>query len=673
MQFAPVMTCPRVPRRTGPRKLLRELGLLPHRKTARRWVVTTHNPSSHDWSPTPAGEPLAKLRFLARCLAFWFIYFTLLRVAFLGYHLAESRALTAGVLAGLLLRGARMDISAAGYLAIIPTLLLAVAPLIPARAMRTTFRAYSYVAIFFAAVLATTDLDIFAKWGARVDSSLLPYLRTPSEAAASAESSPLVWLVVILIALIAIGIYGYDKIVDAHLAKAQGGRLSRTTLPLLLTGVLLLVPIRGGVQWTPLNPSSTYFSHSDFANQAGLNVAWNFLHSLTLRDYRTTNPYASAITEPEARRLVDSLLHTSDASTRKLLRVTRPNVIVIIWESGTAKVIQRLSGLAGITPHFDSLSHTGVLFDAIYASGNRSAKGLAAILSGWPAQANAPILSSPARAARLPGLAEDLARAGYHTAFYYGGELEFADFKSYLVAHGFDRIVGENDFDRRDWSSKWGAHDHVVLARLFADVRTFPRPFFATLFTLSSHEPYDVPMEPVIAGATEQSKFLNAHIYTDRSLGAFIAKASREAWWDSTLVVIIADHGHPLPKLPPLAGESASMLYHIPMLWLGGALAVRDTVVNVVGSQVDVAPTLLAQLGLAHEQYKWGKNLLAADVRPFAFFSYLDGFGWVDARGRMVYGYNTRQVMQRTPGANDGQVRAGEAYQRLSYQDFLGR
>ncbi|MGH7635526.1 MAG: LTA synthase family protein, partial [Gemmatimonadaceae bacterium] len=231
----------------------------------------------------------------------------------------------------------------------------------------------------------------------------------------------------------------------------------------------------------------------------------------------------------------------------------------------------------------------------------------------------------------------------------------------------------EQDFDRRDWSSKWGAHDHVVLGRLLADSRGFRRPFFATLFTLSSHEPYDVPMQPVIPGNTEQVHFLNAHIYADRSIGNFIAAASRESWWDSTLVVIIADHGHPLPKLPPLPGESASQLYHIPMLWLGGALAVRDTVISVVGSQVDVAPTLLAQFGRPHAQYKWGKNLLAADVRPFAFFSYLDGFAWVDSHGRLVYGYNTRQVMQHTPGAGEGQLRAGEAYQRLTYQDFLGR
>jgi phosphoglycerol transferase MdoB-like AlkP superfamily enzyme len=476
-----------------------------------------------------------------------------------------------------------------------------------------------------------------------------------------------------LIALVAAGVWGFRRMVGRHDAEAAGGSLARTALPLLLTGVLLLVPIRGGLQWTPLNPSSTYFSHSDFANQAGLNVAWNFLHSLTIRDYRTGNPYASAIPPAEARQLVDSLLRTTDATTRHLLRVTRPNIILIIWESATAKVVRRLGGLPGITTHFDSLSHTGVLFDAIYASGNRSAKGLAAILSGWPAQSNAPILSSPARAARLPGLATDLTHAGYHTAFYYGGELEFADFKSYLVAHGFDHIVGEQDFDRKDWSSKWGAHDHVVLARLLSDTRAAARPFFTTLFTLSSHEPYDVPMAPVIGGTSEEAHFLNAHVYADRSIGAFIANASREPWWDSTLVIIIADHGHPLPRLQAPVGETASQLYHIPMLWLGGALAVRDTVITVVGSQVDVAPTLLAQLGLSHASYKWGKNLLAADVQPFAFFSYLDGFGWVDAHGRLVYSYNTHQVMQHTPDADERAVRTGEAYQRLTYQDFLGR
>lgn len=646
---------------------------LPSPTRATGAVLTAPHGSALPIAARALGEPIYKLRFLLRYIAFWFLFFTLLRLTFLAYHGRDTASLAAGDLGGLLVRGARMDVSAASYLALGPVLLLAVAPLVPARALAAVFRAYTGAAIFITAVLASVDVELFSKWGSRVDASLLPYLRTPREAAASAESSPVALLALLLVALIALGAWGYHFVVERHMEEAEGGRLQRTALPLLLSGSLLLVPIRGGLQWTPLNPSSTYFSHSDFANQAGLNVAWNFLHSLTIRDYRTINPYAAAIPAAEARQLVDSLLHTTDGTTRHLLRVPRPNIILIIWESATAKVVQRLGGEPNITPHFDSLSHTGVLFDAIYASGNRSSKGLAAILSGWPAQSSAPILSSPARASRLPGLAKDLRSAGYHTAFYYGGELEFADFKSYLVAHGFDRLTGEQDFDRKDWSSKWGAHDHVVLARLLHDASAIPRPFFTTLFTLSSHEPYDVPMAPVIDGTSEEVHFLNAHVYADRSIGKFIEAASSEPWWDSTLVIIIADHGHPFPRLPEPTGESASQLYHIPMLWLGGALAVHDTVIATVGSQVDVAPTLLAQLGLAHASYRWGKNLLAADVRPFAFFSYLDGFGWVDARGRLVYGYNTHQIMQRTPGADVRSIRAGEAYQRLSYQDFLGR
>ncbi|HEV7706067.1 MAG TPA: hypothetical protein VGO46_17340, partial [Gemmatimonadaceae bacterium] len=212
-----------------------------------------------------AGEPLPKLRFLARYLAFWFLFFTLLRLAFLAYHASETSPLGAGIVAGMLLRGARMDISAASYLALVPVLLLAFAPLIPARALTLALRTYSYLAIVVASILAATDFELFSKWGSRVDATLLPYLRTPSEAAASAESSPVVLLALLLFVLVAVGVWGYRRIVERHLAEAPGGRVMRTAPPLLLTGLLLLVPIRGGVQWTPLNPSSTYFSHSDFA------------------------------------------------------------------------------------------------------------------------------------------------------------------------------------------------------------------------------------------------------------------------------------------------------------------------------------------------------------------------------------------------------------------------
>src|SRR3569623_54880 len=209
------------------------------------------------------GEPLAKLRFLFRYIAFWFLFFFLLRVAFLAWHHTETAALDAATIGGVLLRGARMDVSAASYLALVPVLLLAFSPIVPARAFVIVLRAYSYLAIFIAALLATVDLELFSKWGSRVDSTLLPYLRTPREAAASSESSPIARLALLLIVLVALGVWGYRRLVERHAAEATGGTLVRTVLPLLLTGVLQLVPIRGGLQWPPLNPSSTYISHSD--------------------------------------------------------------------------------------------------------------------------------------------------------------------------------------------------------------------------------------------------------------------------------------------------------------------------------------------------------------------------------------------------------------------------
>ena len=162
-----------------------------------------------------------------------------------------------------------------------------------------------------------------------------------------------------------------------------------------------------------------------------------------------------------------------------------------------------------------------------------------------------------------------------------------------------------------------------------------PRPFFVSLFTLSSHEPFVVPMTTVIPGADERNRFLNSHAYTDRSIGDFVRHARTQPWWDSTLLVIIADHGHRLPELDSLQSVRRWDTFSIPMLWLGGALAVRDTVVSQPGGQTDLPsdpaqPARSRRLG-----YRWSRNLFAANLKPWAWFTFTDGFGWInDAAAR---------------------------------------
>lgn len=613
-----------------------------------------------------------RLRFLARYYLFWVVLFVIARLLFLAYHAARAARLAPGTLGGVVLHGLRMDLSAAAYLTALPALLVAASAWVPTRVVRRVVSIYTAALAAFVALLTTVDLELFSAWGVRLDATPLQYLRTPREALASAEASPIALLLVILVAFTGLAVAAYQRFATPRFGTSERGGVGALAVGLVVTAVLI-IPIRGGLQWTPLNQSSVYFSADDFANQAALNVGWNFFHSLTTkRALARTNPYTE-VSAADAARMVDSLERAPEGGTVRLLRMARPNVILIIWESLTAKVVGRLGGVPGVTPHFDSLTHEGVFFDRIYASGDRSAKGLVALLSGFPAQPHVQIMNTPNKTAKLPTLSRDLGAAGYATSFYYGGELAFANIKSYLLGGRFGTIVGESAFDPKDRNSKWGAHDHVVLARLLADTRRMPRPFFSTLFTLSSHEPFEVPMAPVFPGADVQRQFLNAHAYTDRSIGAFIRAAEREPWWDSTLVIIVADHGHPYPRVEQAGGEQASLLYHIPMLWLGGALATRDTVIERIGSQTDLAPTLLAQLGLPHGQYRWGHDLLAAGAPSFAYFSYHDGFGIVDPRGRLVYDVISRRVTEREGDVGQPEVRSGLAYLRLSYQAYLDK
>jgi phosphoglycerol transferase MdoB-like AlkP superfamily enzyme len=575
-----------------------------------------------------------------------------------------------------------MDLSAAGYLTVIPGLVVALGAWHPLEAVRRIIRFYTWVAIAIVALLVVVDLGLFDAWGFRLDATPLQFIATPHEMLISSESAPILPLMLLFVALLLFAVLLYRLLLRARESDASVPResvgfargLGAFAVTLIAT-TLLIIPIRGGLQWTPLNQSSVYFSSHEFANQAALNVGWNFFRSLSYaRRAPEVNPYTE-LSESEARGVVDSLLAIEDGDPAPLLTVSRPNVILILWESLTAKVVGRLGGVAGVTPMLDSLSHEGILFDSLYASGDRSAQGLVAILSGFPTLPHVQIMNTPKKAAELPALSHDLGAAGYTTSFYYGGELAFANIKAYLINARFGRIIGEDAFARSDRNSKWGAHDHVVLGRLLSDVPELPRPFFTTIFTLSSHEPFEIPTAPSFPGSDIESEFLSAHAYTDRSVGEFIRAAEREPWWDSTLVVIVGDHGHPLPRVHPGDGEQASARYHIPMLWLGGALAVRDTVVHRIGSQTDLAPTLLDQLQLASDDYHWGRDLFAGEKggASFAWFAYLDGFGFVDQRGRLVYDAIGRRVTQRAGDAGPEEVRAGLSLLRESYQSYLDK
>lgn len=618
----------------------------------------------------------ARFRLLIWYLGYWLAFFTALRLGFLAYHRERAAGLPAGTLAGVLRHGLALDLSAAAYLSLIPFLLIALSTIGPIQ--RRTGRlllGYTLLTTAVLALMAAVDLEIFQQWGRRIDAAVLEYLPHPREVWASAGAGPR-WLLLGLSAGITLLFAGILRRVFQPRLAALPPAHPAGALPLAFCALLLVIPARGGIQQIPINQSSAYFSAAPFANQAALNVGWNFFDSWIKGLNRRVNPYLT-LPPDSARMVIRSAEVDSPGSGGGggVLMVERPNIVLIVWESFTARAVERLGGVAGATPEFDRLAASGLLFRRFYAAGDRTEKGLAALLAGAPTVPTASILMVPSKAATLPTLSTDLAGAGYTSAFYYGGELGFANIGSFVVEGGFGRVLSKPDFPSSSWSSLWGAHDDAVAERVLADLEHTREPFFATWLTLSSHEPFDVPGPARIPGEDGESRFLNSLAFTDHVLGDFLRQAAQEPWWARTLVVIVADHSKKLERTDATVPyKSAESWYHIPMLWTGGALARTGAVWNGVASQVDLAPTLLGLLRLpGGERYRFGRNLFGEPHRPWAYYSFDDGFGLVTESGGLVWEHIPNRITSSTGRVGERELRLGRAMLQLTFQDYLDR
>lgn len=634
----------------------------------------------------PQGPPVSvyvprmwtRIKLLLFYLGYWLAFFLALRLVFLVFHSAQTALLSLPALAGIFWHGLGLDLASVAYLSLIPFVLIALSAVGGAtRWLTRIVLGFTILATATLSLLAAADLEIFRSWGRRIDASVLIYLAFPREIwAAAGGGSP--WLLLTVFTLLTAGFTFLAWRLLRPRLLALPAVHSAATLPLLFAAALLVIPGRGGIQQIPINQSSAYFSTEPFANKAALNVGWNFFDSWVRGLDRRDNPFV-AMPADSATALIERDFEAASAPPNApLLRKqagSRPNLLLIVWESFTARSVASLGGLPGATPEFERLAQSGLLFRRFYAAGDRTEKGLAALLAGAPTVPGASISMVPSKTETLPVLSRRLATAGYSTAFYYGGELGFANLKSFVLHGRFERILGEEDFSGATLTSKWGAHDEVVAERLFADLAGTRQPFFVTWLTQSSHEPFDVPGSVRVPGEDGESRFLNSLAYTDHVIGELLRRMERERWWDSTLVVIVADHSKKLERTDAAVPyKSAAAWYHIPMLWTGGALARTGEVLDALGSQTDLAPTLLGVLGLSGgEQYQFGRDLFGGRPRSWAYYGFDDGFGLVTPSGSLVWENIPNQITSRSGRIGRTELQIGKAFLQLTYQDYLDR
>ncbi len=607
----------------------------------------------------------SRIKFFVLYILFWLLLVITGRLLFLFYHHTHSFELRFSEWLGVIIHGARLDFSAIGYILIFPVIILIITSFFSGRTLYYILNVYTIIFISIFVILTVTDLELYKHWGYRLDKTPLYYIKTPGDMLASVYWYTVVIGLASVIIYILASVFLYIKYIAIIIKDTQPAKLKSAALFTLILASLI-VPVRGSFDTSPINLSAAYFHENHFANHAAVNILWNFGNSLTIKASKT---YQFDYLEKDQLDKITASLYKQDSVTNNILKPGNPNIIIIILESFTAKLVQPLGGIEGITPNFNQLTREGIFFTNFYANDSRSDKGIVSILSGYPALGIVSIIKFPKKTQNLPYISRHLSDIGYHTSFYYGGDINFANLNSYLFNGDFDKIISKSDFGKAEILSKWGVPDQIILDRLYNDVKKEKAPFFKVLFTLSNHEPFDIPVPSVIQGNDTESKMFNSTLYTDSCIGDFVRKLKLTELWDKTLVVLLADHGHVLPGMTPVYGFGK---YHIPMLWLGGVIK-RDTIIDKYGSQTDLARTLLNQLGVHSDEFSYSKDLLSESSRSFAFYDYNNGFGFLTDSVRYIYDNDSRKVILKEGYLNDMSVYQGRALQQLFYLDYYNR
>lgn len=540
---------------------------------------------------------------------------------------------------GSLLHGFPMDCTVAGYLTVVPLLLVVASMATGSRVVRTVENVYYVLVAVVLAAVFSLDLVLYGYWNFRLDSTPLFYFSTSPEAAmASATASDAIVGVVGFTAMAALVYLLCRKfLLSVRIERSHSWK--PYALAVVLAG-LLFIPIRGGFTVSTMNISRAYYSTNARLNHAAVNPAFSLLYSATHQtDFSSQYRFFD---EAEAERIfADMNVVDSCAvdSTSAWLRIQRPDICLVLLESFSSHLMPSLGG-ENIAVGLDSLGREGMLFSHIFASSFRTDRALPAVISAFPGQPSTSLMKFTGKTERLPSLPMSLKENGYDLAYYYGGDANFTNMRAYLANCGFGEIISDRDFPISERLSKWGVHDHLVFRRALRDLAE-PRPDgaaprFTIIQTSSSHEPFEVPYSnPRFAGNARA----NAFAYADSCLFDFVDSLRTLPSFERTLLVIVPDHYGAWPENL----QSPFDRHRVPVVFAGGALA-RKGVIDTVGSQTDLAATILSALSILHDGFTFSRDLFDPSTRHYAFFSEPSMMALVDANGGVALNADTGKI-----------------------------
>lgn len=552
--------------------------------------------------------------------------------------------------------GLTMDISTAGYVTALPLLLALVSVWWRNLPLRWVLWPYLTVVAVLLAVIIGGDTVLYEFWKFKLNAAIFGYMQNPEGATSSVSPLFIITRVGGILLLAVLAGWLLLRRTPVHFPAVRR-RLVHTVL-LVLCGGALFVGIRGGVQQGVMNVGVAYYSPSLFLNHAAVNPAFSLLSSLS-----KTKDFGGQFNWQDDKSLARSFEGLYPGETEDiqdtLLRVKRPNVLVVLMESFGSKFVHELGGLPDVAPGMSRLIPQSIFWTRFYSNSFRTDRGTVSAFSGWVSYPTVSLMRLPEKLNHLPSLARSLQREGYHTGYLYGGDITIMNKKGYLVATGYRQLTSAADFPKRETSeSKWGANDSVTARRTYEMIAggQMSEPWHMTFQTLSSHEPFEVPYHRL------SDKKLNAFAFTDHCVTTLIDSLRNTPQWDNLLVILIPDHGF----LYDLTYESPEF-FHAPMLWLGGAIR-EPRRMEVLMNQSDLAATLLSQMGISHTDFPWSRNVLSRNYRyPFAYSSFPSGILFADSTGVSVFDITSRKPITEQPAPSPDRIHKAKTILQMSY------
>lgn len=582
--------------------------------------------------------------------------------------------------------GLPLDLSMAGYLSVIPGFLSIAVVWLKRDLVKPIMNIYFIIASLFITCSFLLNASLYPYWKYPLDSTPLFYFFTsPADAIASISIWQVILSIVILIVL-TVGVWftlrmrGEKRQQYSRYSYGYGGfgsgkrnrfddfdrHRGRTSIILLLLTGLLFLPIRGGITVSTMNTGQAYYSQNAYLNHSAVNPLFSLLESITHQeDFASQYRFMK---DKEADKIFATMTSTSDENTYPLLNEATfkkgtPDILIVIMESFANDIIPSMGSYKDVAVCLDSIAQQSILFTRFYANSFRTDRGMVSILSGYPAQTTTSIMRYPRKTSQLPSIARNLAKyKNYKTTYYYGGDADFCNMRSYLVSQGYQHIISDANFPIEDKLSKWGVPDHILAAKMMEDIKAQQnekRPMLRILQTSSSHEPFEVPYHRL------KDKRLNAFAYTDSVMGAIVREYRKLPRWKNTLIVFVPDH---VGGYKENLNDHDRSRYQIPLILAGGAIS-RPMKVGIIGSQHDIAATLLGQLGIEHREFTFSKNMMSDATPKFAFFAVNDAFGIVSEENSLIYDNRAKRIVY-DKGEKGFNLKRGQAYLQKLYDDL---